>query len=1247
MADSISKYKKSSTDYTKYRANNNANMTAVGGEYYGSVGQIDEVEDFDFGSEYGYGENFVGPLPDGALRNNEILQKFFQILSQNQSFNEFSPEKPISSEFIAFLDSMPTDEKGYFKGKINDKIITINVVALKDYCSQFGATFNELMANKLSYITSEDCAIEESIPKPPVSDNDKVTLIDNEIWTYKVMLAKTNKNFTDMESYGRLHYENGTVNMDVRSPDIGMIMLYDQMLSQPGKWTDKEIKEYRQKLDDIITKNSGGVYTSFDLWRSDLRAAKNSIDYINKAIDDLEKEKRIEICLAYTETDEFKKFVPEYPTIKYAYSPPRDEFDLSYVSENREYIDSLFYDGFVDSLGFDFNLDYKKLYYYIKETQGEDAAKSFKSDIQDSLNCFNGLIDAAKLCKTLDNESDVGKALEIHLNGIGFGWNSSFESIAAWFSKNPERTINNYQAVWTTMVVDSGRYGGKLQRVNLDVGQAVGNMMPSVALSYINPYLGAVYLGMSSGGNKYREARWQGYSVEQARLLGIVSGCSEVLTEKLLGGLPLLSGVEVTNLKTFLVSMICEGNQEVLQDLINSMLLGEEFTLEDAMYTFIIGALTSGEMTLPGLAFNKININSISKENGWLKIPTENGEIAIDLEQALRYLKEHPNSSIEDLSIALQIQSLETPQSNSTATYNLNYSNYVSLCNKLSITPETKTNFEKNSEAIYKNMFNNISSIQLSQIIPSCSVDEFSLLLNNMDYTTFQNVSETIIAKLNYLSNSVVDSDTSYVNDLTWIFANLNDAKNYDISNALISNVDSNYMKAFTKYLLNGSLDYYETAIDFANTELAAAFQTYRTHCEGHVVDVASKSIDSAKSIMATLQKFGYSGNVSLYEIYVAGIWHDVGMAAGDYGMNAINSNFNKKDKTCKPDKLVETVKSGGNITRSNHTLNSALAILNNASYFSDFLGIDASKLALTVFAHSKSNSGVANLTVASDWNVGIEVLDASWAKYNELFGTRNNDYVSFKEMCKRSGILDANGVLTLSALSELSTLGLSLRVGDANTTTINDVVTFNQANKVIKYVMSDNFGLDYATFSDRLANDPDGSKLAIQKLLCEEFGVEYKVGLNKKGEKEIQIIDNGEILQITAGDETVELSPLTIAFVVGENNIGFELSSVSPTGVSDGKIHEVCTIKDGSGDMLGPIIFNINERLGEIKSGISSASSGTMASIDIVFPVGTSSEILQCYDSARQNYFGDTTGIEFNYYIKDSNGKIVSFIRN
>jgi hypothetical protein len=73
------------------------------------------------------------------------------------------------------------------------------------------------------------------------------------------------------------------------------------------------------------------------------------------------------------------------------------------------------------------------------------------------------------------------------------------------------------------------------------IGQGIGNMLPSIALSQVCPLAGSIALGISAGGNAYHTAMVGGHSYLSSVIYGIVSAAIESVSEKILGGLPGLS----------------------------------------------------------------------------------------------------------------------------------------------------------------------------------------------------------------------------------------------------------------------------------------------------------------------------------------------------------------------------------------------------------------------------------------------------------------------------------------------------------------------------------------------------------------------------------------------------------------------------------------------------------------------------------------------------------------------------------
>ncbi len=83
---------------------------------------------------------------------------------------------------------------------------------------------------------------------------------------------------------------------------------------------------------------------------------------------------------------------------------------------------------------------------------------------------------------------------------------------------------------------ETGRTWGKR------IGGAV-QVVPMVAASAINPYLGSVVLGAQVYGNSIGEALSEGATVNEAGLYGILEAGKEIAIERLVGGLPFMKGI--------------------------------------------------------------------------------------------------------------------------------------------------------------------------------------------------------------------------------------------------------------------------------------------------------------------------------------------------------------------------------------------------------------------------------------------------------------------------------------------------------------------------------------------------------------------------------------------------------------------------------------------------------------------------------------------------------------------------------
>ena len=306
--------------------------------------------------------------------------------------------------------------------------------------------------------------------------------------------------------------------------------------------------------------------------------------------------------------------------------------------------------------GLDLDFDYVQLYNYIYENEGEAAAEEFYKFAEENIKSLAGLVDALEETSLLSKDkwySTVVNFVTAHLEGIGYGTVSSFEGVMHWFEENPSKTETDYQFMWYMLMLQTNEFGAEdALTLSYQVGQGTGQMLPAIAISMLIGMIcpeglalpmgvalegstvaeigASAFLFASTGGRDYAEQMQNGMSRDQAILHGIATGGLEVTTEKLLGGLSVFGHESPTNLKQLFISMAKEGGQEVTQDLLSEILLGDGIpsfeTKEDAIeyfkqkgMTFVVAALSAGEIEGGSTAVSIHNIKDIY--NNYLNNP--------------------------------------------------------------------------------------------------------------------------------------------------------------------------------------------------------------------------------------------------------------------------------------------------------------------------------------------------------------------------------------------------------------------------------------------------------------------------------------------------------------------------------------------------------------------------------------------------------------------------------------------------
>ena len=204
----------------------------------------------------------------------------------------------------------------------------------------------------------------------------------------------------------------------------------------------------------------------------------------------------------------------------------------------------------------------------------------------------------------------------------------------------------------------------------------------------------------------------------------------------------------------------------------------------------------------------------------------------------------------------------------------------------------------------------------------------------------------------------------------------------------------------------NISGKYYSNAREVAKNFVE--LRTYSDHGEHHAALVAIKSLEAADAIdTANFGNVWYS-TIDRRELEVAAYMHDTGMDGGAF-------------KTY----------TDGNALRKDHSLNSAIHVLENRAAI-EALGVNADMVALDCMGHSKSCSGVRDLTSHEQWTDCFYRIDAAVELYNQKFPAAQ---IYFDKSTWTTGETYPNGVYKFNreTLARSAAVIAALRLGDAN----------------------------------------------------------------------------------------------------------------------------------------------------------------------------------------------------------------------
>ena len=631
--------------------------------------------------------------------------------------------------------------------------------------------------------------------------------------------------------------------------------------------------------------------------------------------------------------------------------------------------------------------DLVQKYNFLYKEDPEEAKKYLKA-VEYQINNIKGQLAAKEFLDTLaaagDDEDALDEAIynefEVHIKGVKDGLGSFIEGLyysaesiftgenrvmsetdyekmyilQALMSKNEKQKLGLINADGTATdpnaIIDfSKEYTGPLLKNNYEISQGIGNMLPSIMLSMINPALGSVSLGVSAYGNAYHEAMISGVDKMNAILYGMVTGCSEAITERILGGLPGLSDTVVSGFKGLAKAMGKEGTQEMFQGILDlgfrHALLGEELPSNweelkaaalDIVKQGAYGALTAGYMQLPSAIIGSISIKAFNN-----------------------YMKKVSMTS-EDLSKAIEILKMRNPE-----------------LAKLT---------EEDFKARYGGMLINIhTENKIMNMTNSVKKGELSLkeLNDYIDAAINENLIDNRIVNLVFkeLFGSKLSSWMTSQESTKTIL--------YELSLACEKGNISFEKLAKCIDVMEAMEDYYARAKNIDLETDADMLETYRTHGIVHIFDVLTQSINAYSALNdAGLTENGI--NMDLDTIMLAAVMHDTGMSGGQQIHLSVDDNKKLIIK-------LDNVQSSGNNVRESHSYNSGVDILVEAENLIEagYSKEQIAEAALLAFAHSKSNSGLNPLlNNPAGWSFAIQALQEANIKNSQEKGTEPFDFL-------------------------------------------------------------------------------------------------------------------------------------------------------------------------------------------------------------------------------------------------------------
>ncbi len=255
--------------------------------------------------------------------------------------------------------------------------------------------------------------------------------------------------------------------------------------------------------------------------------------------------------------------------------------------------------------------DEKKLYNYLAEKQGAEAATDYLSALESRLNerVMQGVTQSSEAyAKNLPGISDVSTIATSFANPMGLAYSigqsikgEEIDPNSIFFSPTQfSETVRGTRAGQIEKGV--GGFGGKALSLLYQTGMSFADSMAAAAATG-NPTAAGAILGINAASSATRDAVQRGANNEQALLSGGLAGMAEFAFERI--GLDELFKIPSKAAKTTLLkaalgqAFIVEGGEEALTEIANvisdNLVMGDKSTYETAVREYISQGMTEQE----------------------------------------------------------------------------------------------------------------------------------------------------------------------------------------------------------------------------------------------------------------------------------------------------------------------------------------------------------------------------------------------------------------------------------------------------------------------------------------------------------------------------------------------------------------------------------------------------------------------------------------------------------------------------